>query len=141
MLGALSVALVASLALLAGSAHADGVGSDPQIEWHAAFSSGQSTGLTAGTPIVLSYNNPAANTSVRQFFWSPAPITAPPAGRRAWRARPGRHADGHRALDNGQSACTSSCRSRRPTPAPTAARGTARALDLACSISLSGDAA
>ena len=31
VLGALSVALVASLALLAGSAHADGVGSNPQI--------------------------------------------------------------------------------------------------------------
>jgi len=80
VLGALSVALVASLALLAGSAHADGVGSNPQIGWHAAFSSGQSTGLTAGTPIVLSYNNPAANTSVRQFCWSPAPIDRPACG-------------------------------------------------------------
>src|SRR4029078_8823499 len=31
-------------------------------------------------PIVLSYNNPAANTSVRQFCWSPAPIDRPACG-------------------------------------------------------------
>lgn len=75
-----AVAVLAALALLAGSARADGVGSNPQIKWHAAFSSGQSTGLTAGTPIVLSYDNPAANTSVRQFCWSPAPIDRPACG-------------------------------------------------------------
>jgi hypothetical protein len=80
VLAALSVALVASLATFAGSARADGVGSNPQIQWHAAFSSGQSTGLTVGTPIVLSYVNPAANTSVRQFCWSPAPIDRPACG-------------------------------------------------------------
>jgi len=80
VLGALSIALVASLAIFAGSAHADGVGSNPQIQWHAAFSSSQATGLSAGTPIVLSYNNPAANTSVRQFCWSPAPIDRPACG-------------------------------------------------------------
>ena len=80
VLAALSIALVASLAIFAGSARADGVGSNPQIQWHAAFSSGQSTGLTVGTPIVLSYANPAANTSVRQFCWSPAPIDRPACG-------------------------------------------------------------
>ena len=74
------LALLASLAMLAGTARADGVGSNPQIQWHAAFSSGQSTGLTAGTPIVLSYVNLAANTSVRQFCWSPAPIDRPACG-------------------------------------------------------------
>jgi len=75
-----TAALLAGVVLLAGTARADGVGSNPQIEWHAAFSSGQSTGLTAGTPIVLSYNNPAANTSVRQWCWSPAPIDRPACG-------------------------------------------------------------
>jgi hypothetical protein len=80
MAASVAVALLASLAMLAGSARADGVGSNPAIQWHAAFSSGQSTGLTAGTPIVLSYNNPAANTSVRQFCWSPAPIDRPACG-------------------------------------------------------------
>ena len=80
LLAGASVALLASLALLAGSARADGVGSNPQIEWHAAFSSGQTTGLTAGTPIVLSYVNPSANTSVRQWCWSPAPIDRPACG-------------------------------------------------------------
>ena len=80
MAAGVAAALLASLGMLAGSARADGVGSNPQIQWHAAFSSGQSTGLTAGTPIVLSYVNPAANTSVRQFCWSPAPIDRPACG-------------------------------------------------------------
>jgi hypothetical protein len=73
----LSAALLASLAMLAGTARADGGGTSPFIQWHAAFSTGQTTDLTVGTVMSLRYVDPTGNTSVKQFCWSPAPIDGP----------------------------------------------------------------
>jgi hypothetical protein len=138
----LGTALVACLAMFAGSARADGVGSNPAIQWHAAFSSGQSTGLTAGTPIVLSYNNPAANTSVRQFCWSPAPIDRPACGTSNTGAPAQSGVQTITAtLANGQSVSTQLQVSEAATQLQNGATYAPPVLYTAtCSIALSGDA-
>jgi hypothetical protein len=74
---ALTAVLLCSLAGLAGAARADGGGTNPFIQWHAAFSTGQTTNLTVGTVMVMRYVDPSSQTSVKQFCWSPAPIAGP----------------------------------------------------------------
>jgi hypothetical protein len=69
--------LLCSLVALAGTARADGGGTNPFIQWHAAFSTGQTTDLTVGTVMIMRYVDPSSQTSVKQFCWSPAPIDGP----------------------------------------------------------------
>jgi hypothetical protein len=73
----LAAATLAALAALSGTARADGVGTNPLIQWHAAYSSGQTTGMAVGTVISMRYANPAGGATVRQFCWNPAPIDQP----------------------------------------------------------------
>jgi hypothetical protein len=73
----LTAMLLCSLVALAGTARADGGGTNPFIQWHAAFSTGQTTNLTVGTVMIMRYVDPSSQTSVKQFCWSPAPIDGP----------------------------------------------------------------
>jgi hypothetical protein len=76
-LAVLAAALAASMLVLGGTARADGGGTSPFIQWHAAYSNGQTTGMAVGTVISLRYVHPTGGATVRQFCWNPAPIDQP----------------------------------------------------------------